>query len=316
MKILYISFSNITIHYQNLFSILSCLYYIKNSKEIEEIIVFTDNKSFFEKWLFNFTIVKYYDLSPNKIIEWKGKYKYVFRIKIKAIEYVLLNNYTKILYLDGDTFFKDNPTKLFEKISKGNTIMYKKESNFGDENNKNWDCIRTHINANRFNIDNHTFNISLSHYMWNAGVIGIDFNDSSLIKKVLDLTDQYCSQVNLNKYHQDQVMFSYVFQTYSLIEPAEGIIFHYCYGYHKENFNLILKRFFNKEFKNLNYQKLLERVHEISLQEIPNKPVSNIYKEMISFLNKRIIGLNMAFDRVWKTKKIISFFERGKTYDL
>jgi len=313
-QIIFISFGNFVIHRQNLFSILSAVYYIKNNNENLKILIYTDNQYFFRPWLDHYSFIDYYVLDSNVITNWKGQYNYVFRVKIKSIEHSLENLNSKTLYLDGDTFFKESPSLLFPKIRYNNTLMYLKEGSFLDANFKNWECIQQHMRTHQFNLENNVFNFPLEQDMWNAGVIGIDYTNKQLIDLVLNLTDQYCSQNPLNIYHQDQVMFSYVFQNNTVLQSTDDVIFHYCYGTCKEHMNNILLRFF-KQVEKYSFDEILTEVHKLTQKTVPDGAISQpLLKTIIIFLQKRKIGLSMAIARVKKTKKLSAFFQRGEKY--
>jgi len=313
-NLIFISFGNLKIHCQNLFSVLSAIFYYKKEENKFGISIYTDNPAFFKKWLLSYDFVNYCLINNDLLTTWKGEYNYIFRVKIKAIEHSVENLKGKILYLDGDTFFTDSPEKIFNKIEPGHTVMYTKEGCFCDPDFKNWECIRQHMKNNKFTSENNTFIFPLEQHMWNAGVIGINYTDKLLLDLVLDLTDQYCSQVSSNAYHQDQVMFSYIFQNKSMLHSAEQSVFHYCYGTRKAHMFKILKDFFRKNIMS-EPDRLLQEVYKISKTPVPDGPITkSLYDRVILFVTKRRFGFFLAIDRVRKSKNLLSFFDRGRKY--
>ncbi len=311
--IIFVSFGKKSIHFQNLFSILSACYYIDKHDLKINILLFTDNSDFFSSWLNRFHFVDYFFLSTSVLKEWKGQYDYVFRIKIKSIMHALTSVGGKVLYLDGDTFFMQRPDKLFELIKENSTLMYLKEGIISDAEKTNWQCIRDHMKKNVFSFNNAKFVFPLETEMWNAGVIGIGFQNIALVNSVLDLTDEYCSQVSMNKYHQDQMMFSFVFQNNTKLNPADDYIFHYCYGNRKGHMDRMLPGFFRMHRNN--HEGILEAVYNQTKIPVSNEPVAlSTIESIFLFLKKRRIGLSMAINRVKKTRRIRAFFERGKKY--
>jgi hypothetical protein len=312
--IIYISFGNPKIHVQNLFSILSTIPYYKSEEKTFSILIYTDNPAFFKKWLYPYDFINYHPINHDLLTQWKGPYNYIFRVKIKAIENSLENLKGKILYLDGDTFFINSPVKIFDKIGHGHTMMYLKEGAFSDPDFKNWECIRQHMKTHKFKTEKNLFEFPLEQFMWNAGVVGINHSNKQFIDLVLDLTDQYCAQVSLNAYHQDQVMFSYVLQNNTIIHSAEESIFHYCYGTRKAHMIKILNEFF-KTHKNSDHKHLLQEIYKITITPVPNGQITkSLYDQVIIFFEKRSLGFSMAIERVKKSKNIMSFFDRGKKY--
>ena len=81
---LYISFGNDLIHRQNLHSILSLIYHESNVEEYK-IFIFTDKEHFYNR-LINQKNIIYLNLTKEIIHEFKGKYNYLFRIKIMWIQ--------------------------------------------------------------------------------------------------------------------------------------------------------------------------------------------------------------------------------------
>ncbi len=322
-SIIYLSTGNISFHRQTIFSILSLKYFYKTKPFLSfQIIVFTDNVKFFKDYFGDETI-KLIFFTPELLNSWIPKKEnpdFAHPSDLKAIAKpmvikTVLENYSRVaVFVDTDTYFLKPPDELFKKINKESVLMWRREGILSDKSKKHWETLRQIFCNNTFMYDEKEIKIPLNIYMWNSGVIGLNFENTDLLNNMVSLSLQLL-KISKSPYVYHQIMVSYVLQDRKVIYPTDEIILHYCYGNKKANFNKILKRFFKKEAKKLNYSELLERVHKISLQEIPNEPVTNIYKEIKTFFNKRITGLNMAINRVKKSKKILSFFDRGKIYE-
>jgi len=189
--------------------------------------------------------------------------------------------------------------------------MYIQEGILMDKKFYNWECIRLFIQSNSFmNLNRDSFQIQLNHYMWNAGVIGVSYENINLVKEILFATDQYCAKVKENKYHQDQLMFSYFFQTQTHLHTAKDYIHHYCYNYEKENFNIILKSFF-KENKHTKLQEAINNAYALTLNPIPNTPIPpNALNHLIYLLKRIQTSILLRIQKVLKTKKISTFFNK------
>lgn len=306
---LYISFGSQLIHRQNLHSILSLIYH-ESCPTDYKIFIFTDNKSFYRHYIKKTNII-YLDLTQRIINEFRGKYDYLFRIKIMSILHVLEISKGKLLYLDGDTFFKKSPLPIFNSISKNNTFMYQKEGKLGNELIKNWQCIREFIPNYQFeDLNKNIFQIKSSDFMWNAGIIAISFEDKELVSEVLNATDQYCSFVGENKYHQDQLMFSYFFQNRSNLQESKEYIHHYCYFNEKDNMNIILKKFYTNKKSKIPFTDLLNEVYSLTQKDIPNDVIPpNIFKQVLNFMTRIKTSFRLRFNRLKNDKKLFSFFE-------
>jgi hypothetical protein len=320
---LYLSFNSDVYHRQTLFSVLSLIYFIRNKrKELYNIVLYSDNIAFYKKYFYRYPVVlKEFNNSIKKNWLKEGSKNTEMNeidikttIKIMSIISTLEEYRGKVIFVDDDTFFLKDPFLLATQIKENQSIMYFNEGRLSESTNKNWNELKQTINNNVFNVFGEAIKIPLYTEMWNAGVIGISYENLKLIKKVLMLASQlHKIGENPNFYH-DQIMFSYILQSETNLRAANETIFHYCYGYRKENFNRSLKHFFLKEVWRLNPENILDRVHEICLQEISNKPIKNVYKELKNFFYKRKIGLYLAIERVKKAKRISSFFERGVKY--
>ena len=214
------------------------------------------------------------------------------------------------MYLDGDTFFKKSPLPIFESLNEGTTHMYQKEGELGDEKIKNWQCIRELISKNEFqDLNNRIFQIKATNSMWNAGVIGVSYKDIKIVKEVLNGTDQYCSLAQENKYHQDQLMFSYLFQTRTNLIESKEYIHHYCYFNEKDNMNIILKKFYRNKKSQLSFKKLLKEVYLLTQKDIPNDVIPpNYFKQILNLTTRIRTSFRLRFNRLKNDKKLFSFF--------
>jgi hypothetical protein len=232
-----------------------------------------------------------------------------------AILDAMENGDGKVLYLDGDTFIRIHPALLFDRITANQVLMYRNEGQLGDESIVDWGLIRNKIPFLNLMLDGVKFPVQKEDFMWNAGVIGIQSIHKELIENVLELTDQYCSQTDVNQYHQDQLMFSILFDRTLKLRAAEDLgIYHYCYYRQKGNADRILKHLFST-YSGTAVTELTQRLHETGLLPVSIDPLPvPFWKIPFIFLHKRVIGLSLAIDRVQKSGRIMSFFERGRKY--
>lgn len=320
--ILYLSFNSDVYHRQTLFSILSLVNLIKGKEEKYNIVLFCDNINFYREYLGEYAIV--YEEFNDKVAEkWLSegsinkKYDAIdikTSFKILAIKNTLLRYKNKILYVDDDTFFLKEPDTLLENIQYGSVVMYKDEGVLINENKSNWQDLINTFRTNEFVLNEEKISIPVDINMWNAGVIGLSIENVKLLDEVMKLACQLHKIGSNPNFYHDQVIFSFIFQNTKNIMPASDYIYHYCYGNEKHNFNIFLQQFF-KNAANATYTELLEKVYKSTKNEISNEPPKlTLIKKVSLFFKRRKIGLNLAINRVIKTKRILSFFERGKLY--
>ena len=318
---LYLSFNSDIYHRQTTFSILSLLYYIQNdTKNKCSILLYTDNIDFYKVYFSWCSILEIRNFNNFIMTEWlnEGSKNSVMNdidikttIKLMSIVKTLQEFKGKVVFVDDDTYFISDPEMMINSISADSSIMYLNEGVLCQNELENWEDLKKALEFNTFNYDSTQINIPLNTPMWNAGVIGISYSNLHLVTKVLTLASQLHKLGENPRFYHDQIMFSYVLQNESSLLPANDFIYHYCYGFRKENFNKRLNKFFKKDIVGLNSDDILKLVFDITQQEIPNKPIVSIRKKIISFFLNRKIGLYLAFERVKKTKKFSSFFERG-----
>lgn len=315
-RLVYISMGKFNYHRQTIASILTAAWFLQadNSKDIR-IVLYTDQPETARRYLSTFAFVEIIPLSDKQIRNWRGPHNYIFRVKIMAILDSMSKAEGKILYLDGDTFIREHPDRLFENISADQVLMYRNEGQLGDESIVDWGLIRNKIPVLNLMLDGSKFPVQNEDFMWNAGVIGVLGMHKELIAKVLNLTDQYCSQTDVNQYHQDQLMFSLLFARTLSLYPGEDLgIYHYCYYRQKGNADRILKSLFST-YSGTDVIELTQKLHETGLLPVPPDPLPvPFWKIPFIFLYNRFIGLSLAIDRVRKSGRIMSFFERGRKY--
>ena len=120
MHIITIAFGhNLTCHAQVSLLILSLLH---DMKENDALIVYTDDPDYFKAFKSRIIIEK---LTEGAIEDWMGPHRYIWRIKIKAIEHTI-DKYgqTDILFLDSDTMLINNLDRIRRAADEGNFVSF------------------------------------------------------------------------------------------------------------------------------------------------------------------------------------------------
>ncbi|HVG41013.1 MAG TPA: hypothetical protein VM888_05320, partial [Chitinophagaceae bacterium] len=237
--IVYIAYGPDHLHKQVIFSILTLYYFLNIKGEFEKInlIVFTDKKEAFEKSLNGISII-YEILTPQEIKEYIGirEFKHIHRLKIFVLKHCFQKYKSNLLYIDGDTYFLKSPVELINKISNNTSIFHAKEFELSKESEYGggkslklgYDPIKLLSSViKKINCELHEkdYKLDMNVEMWNAGVLGISFNNHSLLDDVLKLTDRISKKTSY--FLAEQFAFSYILFKKTALMPAYEFIYHY-----------------------------------------------------------------------------------------
>lgn len=213
-RIVYQSYGSNSIYTQTLFSIFTLKYYLDEGESDfpYQIIVYTDNTEIFLRYKIDTSLI-----TQQLIEEWKGKYNFIHRVKIKIIEDVAQKYNDTIIYIDSDTYFLKSPIGLFNSISPEISLMLTNEGQISKNNHK---LLYKFLSKNKFDVKNKT------RFMWNAGLIGIDKSNLHLIKQILELNDEIFEK--FYRHIVEQFCFSYFLQLNTRINSCDYYLYHYC----------------------------------------------------------------------------------------
>lgn len=221
-ELLYLSYGDDKYHLETIFSILTAKRYSALS-EPYNIIVYTDRPHNYE-WLGVST--KY--ISPDIIRKWVGlPGGYPFRRKIKCIIDRLDKSNGKLVFVDGDTYFKQDPAKLFALVGPSNFCLHIPEIRLTRRDGTAGSSLHSIFDCHPFSWPDGTpMSIKKGEVMWNSGVIGIHSDNFDKIELSLKLID------DLWLYEQsvhtlEQFALGHVFNKYGKISRTDDIVFHY-----------------------------------------------------------------------------------------
>lgn len=216
MNILYIIFGEkIIYHIQAYLSIRS---FQKQLDDSDKIFVMTTKPE-----LYAHSGVNVIPVNDGTINDWEGEYHFFWRVKIKAIEY-MIKHYpdSHLLYLDTDTFLYGQLNTIKEYLNQGLGLMHKDEghpSQMMTKSKKMWNQI-----ANRTYSE---ITLNLKHHMFNAGVVGIPKdNAQKIVATSLEICDQMLSE-NVERIVIEQYSLSIALYELTHLKEAERIIGHY-----------------------------------------------------------------------------------------
>ena len=170
------------------FSLLSALKYRRPGAADFGVIVCTTRPELFEGYPVIVEPITIADLD-----DWKGPHGYFYRFQIQVLRYVMDRHPSAAILLDSDTYFTDSPQKVFDQVGPGRSIMHRDEGLvFRDPNHAEYarrleeffpDLVVPLDGGGSIRL------ATESTTMWNAGTVGIDLADRSLLDEALAICD-------------------------------------------------------------------------------------------------------------------------------
>lgn len=216
MNILYIIFGEkIVYHIQAYLSIRS---FQKQLNDSDNIFVMTTKPE-----LYAHSAIHVIPVDDKTINDWEGEYHFFWRVKIKAIEY-MIEHYpnSHLLYLDTDTFLYGQLNTIKEHLNQGLGLMHKDEghpSKMMTKSKRMWNQVASRTYSG--------ITLGLQHHMYNAGVVGIPKdNTHKIVATALGICDQMLSE-NVERIVIEQYSLSIALYELAHLIEAEKIIGHY-----------------------------------------------------------------------------------------
>lgn len=207
---------NADIHTQACYALLSAMASVDG--ECDWFVV-TDMPEFY-RW-FEDSIQLIY-CSEEQLTEWRGEHDFFWRVKIRAIQTVAEKTEGHLIYLDSDIICKENLSELIRGLDSGQCYMHKLEYPIGSTRSttgrRMWRIGGGQTYAG--------YEMGPDTSMWNAGVIGIPFNQLAKLNDVLACCDAMCESSMPNKL-LEQYSFSLVLGSLGRLTSAERWFVHY-----------------------------------------------------------------------------------------
>ena len=285
MNILYLVFANNQLfHSQAYFSICSFLSQMEAS---DRILIMTDDPNFYVRFSGEVQII---EINQARIEEWKGEHNFVFRAKIKAIEYACqLYPNQPIIYLDSDTFLFSNLKLLKKSITQ--PLMHTREGLLSELKSKTISTLWQTVKGREFG----GIRIQTKHAMWNAGVIGIPAGQGlKITNSVLQICDEILEE-KVGKWVVEQFSFSIVMSENGNLQAAEPFIGHYWSN--KEEWNEEIEKFILTSFlKGNSVQDDIKAISEFDFSKIATlKRIPNTQKRLKKLVEKWFPSVDKKF---------------------
>ena len=219
-----------------------------------EIWIYTDNPGFFSSFKDCWLNLRFRELEPATLDEWRGAVDFVHRVKVCMLRDFTKEKNGQVLYLDTDVYFLRPVNEIFKNISAGNLYMHTKEGLVHGSDNFVFRKLSHFIKSRKSILPAgiSSINIPPNTTMWNAGVLGFSTDRSEILDCVLEFTDSVYKEYP--KHIIEQYAFSIYFGNYGQILPADAVVFHY---WNLKELRVLLQSFF-EHFNDCSWDELVK----------------------------------------------------------
>jgi len=216
------------------------------------VLLFTDRPEYFSSYLAGLP-VDFILLTPEKIVDMRGKIDFLHRMKIAVIEEAFNKTEGNILYADSDTFFIADPGYLINQLEPGKSFMHLWEYRFEEMRHLPLPAAKTLlaflnlVEAKTFyRANGQELKVTVQDVSWNAGVMMFHPSHQRFLPDVYALTEQfYPGTMN---HASEQYAFSIVLQRDTEISPCDKVVYHYWYRVKKQIVDLFLEEKLHSEW--------------------------------------------------------------------
>ena len=266
MNLLYLIFGiDATIHLQASFSIYS---FLTQAGNIKSVNIITDHEEFYHHLGSHVKIIK---LTEAELEEWKGKYGFIWRIKIKALERICgLCPNEPILYLDTDTFLYGELGPADSILAGGQALMHENEGILSRKKNKTQKLMWQQIADRSFG----DLRMQPSDCMWNSGVVGIpNTQGGGDCRLALTICDEMCDQGVQNRFVEQYALSLALSKCYGILEVKDRIAHYWS---NKELWNRQINYLFIRAFmEQWSYEKIISEVARLDTGRLPVFRIKN-----------------------------------------
>ncbi|RNL52582.1 hypothetical protein D7004_13630 [Pedobacter jejuensis] len=189
-----------------------------------------------------------------------------------------------LFFVDTDTFFIKNPSKILNSFVKGKSFLHKREYRLGDAISEFAVFNQAHfplsfmkfISGRVLKMNNETVKFDENDYSWNTGLLALNSDFSSYMEDVADLTYQFYQ--NSKWFVSEQLAFSLVLQKVTEIRPANDVVFHY-WGQRQK---LFMDSYLDELFTSNNFNNLESGITNLALKQLEKMLSNDIILEQIN----------------------------------
>ena len=224
---------------ETLYSLLS--YYSFHSIDANQVVIYTDDEVFFQKWLPQNVI--YSEVTAVMVADWTREVPYHHRIKVKILQDACKKLTGNFLYVDTDTYFIANTEPLFNLIEKGEFFFHVNEGPLTQNHGGIARKIRRFLKKrNTFKIAAEAEPIVIDGELeiWNAGVLGFNPDFYRHLAAIEQISDIFYLESKI--FTSEQVAWNCIVQRYFEPMAADQCVRHY---WDFKEFRGVLRHFFS-----------------------------------------------------------------------
>lgn len=177
--------------------------------------------------------------SPSQLTAWAGPYNFRWRVKIKTLCDVLQKYGEPAVLIDGDTYFRKSPDRLFGRVQPGRSVLHIREGRVCDMNDEEHRDMSTLLMRADIRDPINNARILPQQAMWNSGVMGIHPADHPLLEQAVELTDRITAVEPVNT--SEQFALSAILESHTKLQPCDDIVFHYWSMRYRRPFRAVIQ---------------------------------------------------------------------------
>lgn len=207
------------------FSLLSALRFLGRRRADWRLVVYTDRPESFSG-----LGVATVPLDERTLADWTGPAAFGHRRKLEALRDALHRFDGPTALLDGDTYFRRSPARLFGRIGPGRSVMHLREGALDALPGGLHAALTAAVRGTDGfqDLAGAGVPIGASEPMWNSGVIGVDPADRRLLDEAIHLTDQLCERLRIHTL--EQFSLGLVLGRHTQLRETDDLVFHYWDG--------------------------------------------------------------------------------------
>ena len=265
-------------HIMGTFAILSIQKY---SPKNCQILIYTDKAQYYS---FFGDKVSVRNLDEKTLKDWRGSHDFLWRIKIKAMLDSATTDSGHLVYLDMDTYAKEDLTSFFQKLDSGISFMHEKENLLCLDSAKNKQLMWSQTQGKKYS----GMLVDKTTSMWNAGLVALpSHNKVKTLESALLCNDEMCEQ-NVERWLIEQFSLSLALNHTGNLEEGAPWFVHY-WGTKEPTLSKINEFLSIQLLTKATLPQILEQINkEQWLSHEKPKPNShNIWKQLKYFLKDK-----------------------------
>lgn len=187
-----------------------------------EVVVYTDHPEAFDH-----LPVRVERLTPETLAAWSGPDGYAHRRKLECVAHALRQATGRVVFVDGDTWFRRPPAELFRRVDARHALMHVRENTLVASGLGYNLELAEHLRANRFeDLGGASYDFTADPPSWNSGVIGLLPEHAPLVQEALHLLDQL-QPAGLQVHTVEQFALGVALERSLTVGEAIDVVFHY-----------------------------------------------------------------------------------------